>query len=235
VTVPFAVTTALACAVTVAAYRVALSLHARTGLHPATTPVLAATALVAVTTVASGIGVSGYVHAARPIHWMLGPATVALAVPVYRNAAKLKGVALAAVAAVLCGSVAAAVTAVGIGLALSASPLTVRSLAPKSITTPIAMAVSGSIGGSPSLTSAFVIVTGVMGAVLAPPVFRALSLRDRRSRGLATGVAAHGIGTARAFAWGELEGSFATLGMGLAGAFVSLVLPWVARYVESLR
>jgi putative effector of murein hydrolase len=118
---------------------------------------------------------------------------------------------------------------------LGAASATVRSLAPKSVTTPIAMAVSEAVGGNPSATSVFVIVTGILGALAVPGIYRLLGVGDLRARGLATGIAAHGIGTARAFTLGEVEGAFATLGMGLSGSFVPLVLPWIVQWIEGAR
>lgn len=222
-------------ALTLLTYRLSLALHARSKQHPALSPVVVSAALVIGVLLATRTPHAAYAEAVRPIHLMLGPATVALAVPVYRQAAKLRGVVLAAGAAIVCGSLAAAVSAMLLAQSLGAASTTVRSLAPKSVTTPIAMAVSASIGGNPSATSVFVIVTGIVGALVVPGIFRLLGVSDPRARGLATGIAAHGIGTARAFTLGEVEGAFATLGMGLGGSFVPIVLPWIVQWLEAAR
>ncbi|UQA55857.1 LrgB family protein [Polyangium aurulentum] len=219
-------------AITLLCYCISLAIHARSKQHPALSPVVVTAALVILVLVATRTPHATYAEAVRPIHLMLGPATVALAVPVYRQASKLKGVVLAAAAAIVCGSLAAAVSAMLIARSMGAASSTVRSLAPKSVTTPIAIAVSESIGGNPSTTSVFVIVTGLLGALAVPGIFRLLRVEDRRARGIAIGVAAHGIGTARAFTLGDVEGAFATLGMGLGGSFVPTVLPWIVRWLE---
>jgi predicted murein hydrolase (TIGR00659 family) len=219
-------------AVTLLCYRISLAVHARSKHHPALSPVVVSAALVIGVLLATRTPHASYAEGVRPIHLLLGPATVALAVPVYRQASKLKGVVLAAAAAIVCGSLAAALTAMLVARGLGAGSSTVRSLAPKSVTTPIAIAVSASIGGNPSTTSVFVIVTGLIGALAVPGIFRLLRVEDRRARGIATGVAAHGIGTARAFTLGDVEGAFATLGMGFSGAFVPTVLPWIVHWLE---
>jgi putative effector of murein hydrolase len=102
------------------------------------------------------------------------------------------------------------------------------SLAPKSVTTPIAMGISEAVGGLPSLTASLVIATGILGAVLATPILNLIGVRDWRARGFATGVAAHGIGTARAFQVNQLAGVFAAIGMGMNGIATSLIVPLAA-------
>jgi putative effector of murein hydrolase len=111
-----------------------------------------------------------------------------------------------------------------------ASPATELSLAPKSVTTPIAMGIAERIGGIPSLTAVLVIITGVLGAVGARYVFDAIKLRDQAISGFALGVASHGIGTARAFQVSEEAGAFAALAMGLNGALTALLLPLLLRW-----
>ncbi|MDX1710574.1 MAG: LrgB family protein, partial [Rhodovibrionaceae bacterium] len=131
--------------------------------------------------------------------------------------------------ALLVGTVTAAGTAVGTAWLLGASEATLKSLAPKSVTTPIAMGVTEEIGGLPSLTAVLVILTGILGAVLATWTLNALRIRDWRARGFAIGVAAHGIGTARAFQVNEVAGAFSSLAMGLNGLATAILLPLLIR------
>ena len=161
--------------------------------------------------------------------WVLGPATVALAVPLYEALPTLRRALLPVLAALVVGSVTAVVSAVGIAVLLGAAPETVRSLAPKSVTTPIAMAIARSIGGAPSLAAVFVILTGSVGALTGTALLDRVGVRDARARGLALGVAAHGMGTARAFQASLETGVFATLGMTLNAVVTALVLPWLAQ------
>jgi predicted murein hydrolase (TIGR00659 family) len=169
-----------------------------------------------------------YFEGAQFVHFLLGPATVALAVPLYANLATLKKNALPLAGALLAGSATAAVSAVGIGWALGASRETLLSLAPKSVTTPIAMGIAEKLGGLPSLTAVLVVCTGILGAVLARGTLNLLRIEDHAVRGFAVGVAAHGIGTARAFQVSETMGAFAGLAMGLNGLASAFLFPLLA-------
>ncbi|MEX2453702.1 MAG: LrgB family protein [Rhodospirillaceae bacterium] len=156
---------------------------------------------------------------------MLGPAVVALAVPLYQHFAEVRRTLLPMACALLAGVLTAIVSAVGIATLLGASVETVASLAPKSVTSPIAMGIAREIGGLPSLTAGFVILTGILGAMLATPLFNAMGLRDWRARGFGIGIAAHGIGTARAFQVNPLAGTFAAIAMGLNGVATAILVP----------
>jgi predicted murein hydrolase (TIGR00659 family) len=217
------------CAATIVVYVGARALHVRSKNHPLlSSTVLTAVVLFGVTRLA-GVSWERYREATRPLQLLLGPATVAFAAPVYRRLADLKKALVPALVAIAGGSLAAALSAMAIARALGASTLTIRSLAPKSVTTPIAMAVSAAVGGSPEITAGFVIFTGMIGGLAVPGIFVLLRVGDRRARGLATGIAAHGFGTARALTLGEVEGAFAILGLGLSGLFVPVVVPWIVR------
>jgi putative effector of murein hydrolase len=217
------------CAATSAVYVGARAIHARGKNHPLlSSTVLTALVLFGVTRLAGGSW-ERYREATRPLQLLLGPATVAFAAPVYRRLADLKKALAPALVAIAGGSLAAALSAMAIARALGGSTLIVRSLAAKSVTTPIAMAVSAAVGGSPEITAGFVIFTGMIGALAVPGLFVLLHIDDRRARGIATGIAAHGFGTARALTLGEVEGVFAILGLGLSGLFVPAVVPWLVR------
>ncbi|MDP2882344.1 MAG: LrgB family protein [Azonexus sp.] len=125
------------------------------------------------------------------------------------------------------GSLTAIVSAVLVARMLDASTSTQFSLAPKSVTTPIAMGIAERIGGIPSLTAVLVIITGILGAVGARFVFDAMKVRDPAIRGFAIGIASHGIGTARALQVNEQSGAFAALAMGMNGALTALLVPWL--------
>jgi putative effector of murein hydrolase len=131
--------------------------------------------------------------------------------------------------ALIAGSLTAIVSAVGIAWLAGADILTLKSLAAKSVTTPIAMAVTEQLGGLPSLTAVFVILTGMIGATLVTPLFNALGFEDRRARGFAAGIAAHGMGTARAFQVSDVAGAFAGIGMALNGLITALLVPLLAK------
>ncbi|SBV98851.1 conserved hypothetical protein; putative inner membrane protein [uncultured Alphaproteobacteria bacterium] len=173
----------------------------------------------------TGTGYSSYFEGAQFIHFLLGPATVALAVPLYRQFDQVRRSLVALGVALPAGCVIAAGAAVGLAGLLGADRATLVSLSPKSVTTPIAMGVSEALGGVPSLTAVFVILTGVTGAVTAAATYRILKIRDPRAMGFGLGLAAHGLGTARAFQFGETAGAFAGMAIGLNGLATAVLLP----------
>jgi predicted murein hydrolase (TIGR00659 family) len=179
----------------------------------------------------TGTPYTTYFEGAQFVHFLLGPATVALAVPLYAHFGKLRRMALPVLAALLAGSATAAGSAMLLAWALGGTPATLMSLAPKSVTTPIAMGIAEKIGGLPSLTAVLVILTGILGASLGRYVLDLLRIRDHGVRGFAVGVAAHGIGTARAFQVSEEAGAFAGLAMGLNGLATALLLPLVLHWL----
>jgi predicted murein hydrolase (TIGR00659 family) len=213
---------------TLTAYVLADALSARLSRHPLANPVvLASGALVAILAL-TATPYAAYFEGAQFVHFMLGPATVALAVPLYRNIRLVRRSLLPMALALLAGSLTAAGSAVAIAYALGAPAEVLASLAPKSVTAPIAMELSKSLGGIASLAAVLVILTGIIGAVIVTPLMNALKIRNFAARGFAAGVASHGIGTARAFQVSELAGTFAGIAMGLNGALTSLlVLLWL--------
>jgi predicted murein hydrolase (TIGR00659 family) len=215
--------------VTVLAYLAADAVNRRVKRHPIANPVLIAVAIILVILVASRTEYHAYFEGAQFVHFLLGPATVALAVPLHRELGRLRSRAPALAAAVLAGSTTAIASAVGVAWMLGASRESLVSLAPKSTTTPVAMGIAEKLGGLPSLTAALVILTGVTGAMIGPPLLRAIRVRDPAATGFAMGVASHGIGTATAFQLGERAGAFSGHAMGLNALVTALLLPPLLR------
>lgn len=213
--------------VTLLAYQGAYWLYERANFHPLLNPVAWSVAVLVALLVATGTPYETYFDGAKFVHFLLGPATVALAVPLYAQLGKLKRLALPLSVALLSGSLAAIASAVGIGWLFGASRETLLSLAPKSVTTPIAMGIAEKLGGLPGLTAVLVVATGIIGAVSAKYVLNALRIDDHAVRGFAVGTAAHGIGTARAFQVSEEAGAFAGLAMGLNGLATALLFPFL--------
>jgi predicted murein hydrolase (TIGR00659 family) len=216
---------------TLVAYQAGQWLYARSGMFPLCNPVLIAVTVLAGFLYATDTPYRLYFDGAQFVHFLLGPATVALAVPLYRNLAHLKQTALPLGVALIVGSATAVGSAVGLAWLLGAGPQTLASLAPKSVTTPIAMGITQSIGGLPSLTAVLVILTGILGGVLATWTLNLLRIRDWRARGFAVGLAAHGIGTARAIQLNEVAGAFASLAIGLNGVATALLLPLIVALI----
>ena len=220
---------------TLLAWMAALRVHAWCGGHPMANPVLIAVVILAGGLMATGIDYRAYFSGAQFVHFLLGPATVALAVPLYRQFALVRRSAAAAAASIVLGGAFAALAGIGIALALGAAPEVVASLAPRSVTTPVAMGIAERIGGLPSLTAVVVILSGIVGAALGPVVLDLARVRDWRARGLAIGTAAHGIGTARAFQESEEAGAFSGLAMGLCGLVTAVLFPlgvWLVRAMQ---
>jgi len=218
-------------AVTLVAYQLAFHVYERCGRNPLANPVLLSITFLVALLSATGTSYQTYFDGAQFVHFLLGPATVALAVPLYAQLRRVRSMILPVVAGLVAGSITAALTAVAIARVLGASLPTQLSLAPKSVTTPIAMGIAEHIGGIPSLTAVLVILTGIVGAISARALFDAMKIRDPAIRGFAVGVASHGIGTARAFQVSEEAGAFAALAMGLNGALTPLFLPTLVRWL----
>ena len=214
---------------TLLAYQAGIWLFRRSNHRAWANPVLIAILIIWAVLALSGTPYPKYFEGAQMVHFLLGPATVALAVPLFTQWQHLKRMALPLIVALFAGSIAAAFSAMYIARWLGASKETIHSLAPKSITTPIAMGVAEKIGGLASLTAVLVIITGVLGAVCFPALFRLMKIRNHAAQGFAVGLAAHGLGTARAFMISEKMGAFAALGMGLNGILTALLLPLLLR------
>lgn len=210
---------------TLAAFVVAQALSRRFGGSPLLNPVLLTVVMVVSILLITGTDYRTYFQGAQFVHFLLGPVTVALAIPLYRQRKTLLRYAIPLVASLLIGSATAVVSAVMTVRLLDGRADTVSSMAPKSITAAVAMGVSEQIGGLPSLTAVLVMMTGIFGAVAAPSLLRWFGITDQAAVGLAIGTASHGIGTARALQIGETCGAFSGLAMGLNAVATALLLP----------
>lgn len=217
--------TVISVSVTLVAYCLALGAYHLSGKSTLANPVLLGTGIVITYLLTSGEDYATYFQGAQVIHFLLGTATVALAVPLYQQIEHLKAELWPVLISVCCGTFAAALSAVITAALLGGSAITQLSLAPKSTTTPVAMAIAETMGGLPPLAAVAVIVTGILGAVVALTVLRLFGVTDYRAQGLALGVAAHGIGTARALQISRELGAYSGLAMGLSALFTALLVP----------
>jgi predicted murein hydrolase (TIGR00659 family) len=220
-------------ALTLVAYRAGFLIYRHRGYNPLFNPVLIAVVIVVSVLLVTRTSYQTYFQGAQFVHFLLGPATVALAVPLYRQVERVRRSAFAILASLLAGSATAAVSAVGIVWLLGGGRESIASIAPKSVTAPVAMGVAERIGGLPSLTAVLVILTGVLGAMLGPPLLNRLGIKDWAARGLAIGTASHGIGTARALQVNEIAGAFSGLAMGLNALATSVLVPVIWRLLFS--
>ncbi|HSF47455.1 MAG TPA: LrgB family protein [Burkholderiales bacterium] len=210
--------------VTLLAYLSAYWIYRRSGMNPLANPVLISVSFIVGVLLATGTPYETYFDGAQFVHFLIGPSTVALAIPLYAQLERLKAMFVPVMIATLVGSATAIVSAVGIGWLLGASTETLLSLAPKSATLPIAMGVAEKIGGLPSLTAVTVAFTGISGAIMVRARLNLIRVKDYAVRGFAVGITAHGIGTARALQVTETAGAFSALAMALNGIATTLLL-----------
>lgn len=216
---------------TLVCYLCALWIYRRSRENPLANPVVIAIGLLIALLSVSGTPYPTYFDGAQFIHFLLGPATVSLAIPLYRQRARLRELVIPIAVALPVSTVASTLSATGLAWLLGASDQTLISLAPKSITTPVAMGISEQLGGIPALTAVLVVTTGVVGAVFGTALFRLLGIRDDAVKGIAMGATAHGIGTARAFQVSPIMGAFSGLAMALSAIVTSLLLPPLLRWL----
>ena len=221
---------------TLLCYAAGMWVYQKSGYKTIFTPLLVAIVLLVAVLELTGTDYKTYIKGGQHINFLLGPATVALAVPLYEQRLRLAKLWIPLTCGLVAGGTVAIVSAVLIAGALGASPETMISVAPKSVTVPIAMAVSEHLGGIPALTAALVVITGVVGALLARPLLMLLGEKVEAVSGFAIGLAAHGVGTATAFQMSRNTGGFAGLAMGLTGLFTAFVapaiLPWLIGIFE---
>lgn len=168
-----------------------------------------------------------YIEGAAFLKFLMGPAIVALAIPLYDNLAKVRSLFAPIMVCCVVGALTAALSAIVLGWMLGADKVTLLSMAPKSVTSPIAIGIADKVGGYGSLAAGLVLVTGAMGCLIAPALFRLMRIDDPTVRGFTLGVSAHAMGTAYAFEYGALAGAFSGLAMGLVGTFTAFSLPAV--------
>ncbi len=209
---------------TLAAYAVGVWLHRRTG-SPLLQPILVAIVIVGVVLRVTGIDYADYLRGGDLIGFWLGPATVALALPLYRELARVRAAAVPVVVGVVAGALVSVVTAVLITDATGGGRDLQLTMAPKAATTPVSIAISAQIGGLPALTAVITVIAGVTGAVLGPWLLDLCRITDRRARGVALGVSSHGIGTSRALMESRTEGAFSAVAMALSALATSILVP----------
>lgn len=215
---------------TLAAYALALRLYRRSGHHLLCLPVLTGTALVVALLLLTGTDYPVYAQATKVLRWLTGPAVIALAVPLYRQAALLRRLALPLVGALLVGCLTAVLATLALAWAVGAPREVALSLAPKSATMPIAMAAAERAGGVPALAAMAVVATGVLGTLLCAPLLRRLRIEDERVAAFTLGLAAHAIGVARVLQTRPEAVAFAALAMSLNGVATALAVALLARW-----
>lgn len=219
---------------TLVVYVLAQALYVRSGQAPWANPVLWSVVVLGSALMVTGVSYPTYFAGAQFIHFLLGPAVVALGFPLWERRAELQRSWSRFLLAALAGGATAAIVAVAAGWAVGLSPEVLRSLAPKSVTAPVAMGIAEKIGGVPALAAVFAVLTGLVGALSARALFRLLGVGtsdlDWVARGFSLGTASHGIGAARALQVNADAGAYAGLALSLQVLLAALLMPLVARW-----
>jgi predicted murein hydrolase (TIGR00659 family) len=203
--------------------------------HPAVNPLLIGAIIVICFLKITDIDYKIYHEQNKILNFLLGPATVVLAVPLYKNMEVLKKNLKAVLSGVLVGSITSVLSVLIMGILLGASDQILFSMTPKAVTTPIAMEVSRVLGGIPSLTAGLVAVTGIFGACFAPEILRFFRIKNEIAVGIAIGTTTHALGTTRAFQEGEVQGAMSSLSIGIAGLITALISPYIIFLMEKFQ
>ena len=205
-----------------------------THFNPLAVPINTAVISIIIILVVFHVPYEQYYHGASFISFLLGPATVVLAVPVYEQRAKLIKMWLPLSAGLIVGCIVSMLSVIFLGWLLHLNPQTLISMIPKSVTTPIAMGVSQNLGGLPDLTAALVVITGIIGSIIGRPIFRFCKITSEPVCGVALGLSAHGMGTSMAFQISNDAGAFSGLAMGISGVITAFLAPVLAIPVLNL-
>jgi predicted murein hydrolase (TIGR00659 family) len=220
---------ALLLSLTLGAYATGVVLQRLGRQHPLLNPTLIAIGIVAGALVLFRVDYGGYFLAVQPIHVLLGPAVVALAVPLHCRLPLLRERAPVLAIALITGSMTAIASSLAAGWWFGLSRSMLLSLAPRSTTTAVSMAIAGQIGGIPAITAVLTVLTGIASALIGGYVLNAMRIEDPAARGFAMGLAGHGIATARAFQESETAGTFSGLAMALNALATAMLTPFVVR------
>ena len=196
-------------------------------------PIITSATVIALTIYSLSIEYRTYLQHTDILYFLMGPATVALAIPLHQQFHHIKSFLFPILIGITFGVISATASTILFALCISSSAEVILSLAPKTVTTPIAISIIEITGGNPSLTAGVVVLTGVAGTIMASAIFSICKITDHRIMGFTLGLAAHGIGTARAFDISEEAGAFASLALGLTGVIMAILLPlltpWLIR------
>jgi predicted murein hydrolase (TIGR00659 family) len=216
---------------TLVIYSIAQTVYKKLGQAPLANPVLWSVVILACLLTLSDTPYPTYFSGAQFIHFLLGPAVVALAWPMWERKSELRRRAVPLLLAALAGGVAACGSAVAIAWALDLPADLIRSLAPKSVTAPVAMGIAEQLHGIPAMAAVFSVLTGLIGAISAPYLFRVMGGLSAQAQGFALGTASHGVGAARAMQVNVDSGAYAGLALGMQVVLSAILIPLVARFL----
>lgn len=217
--------------VTMSAYKVGILIYEKTGKHALLQPIVIAYVIMLPILIIAHIPYKQYFESVSILHFFLGPATVALALPLYKNLKLIHAYLLPIFITLFVGGIFTILSAVGILWLLGASKITMLSMTTKSVTAPITLITAQDIGANASLAIGFVVITGLLGALFGTFVFKLLKIKHDAAKGFALGLISHAVGTARAFEISENAAAFSALAMGLVGVFIAVFLPIVTQFL----
>ena len=198
---------------------------------PLLQPLLISVAIIISFLKISGIEYETFYQGTRILNFMLGPSVVALGYVLYEQMEHIKGNVMSILVAVFTGSVVGIVSVVLVAKLLGADKVLLASIAPKSVTTPIAINIAQNTGGVPELAVAFVVICGIFGGLIGPVILRKMKIKSKIAKGLAMGAAAHALGTSRALEMGALEGAISGLAIGIMGIMTALLIPFAEKFL----
>ena len=217
---------------TLLAYKLGIIIYEKCNKHTLLQPVIIAYIIILSAVLFTNTSFEKYFKSVEIIHFFLGPATVALALPLYKNLKYVKTLFLPILLTLFIAGIFSVLIAVLFLWLLGAHETTILSMLTKSITAPIAIITSQQIGAIPSLAIGFVLITGIIGALFGTLVFKIVRVKYETSKGFALGLVSHGIGTARAIEISEKAAAFAALAMGLSGILTAVCLPLIIQFLK---
>ncbi len=216
--------------VTISAYKIGILVYEKTGKNALLQPIVVAYMIMLPILLVAKIPYQQYFESVSIIHFILGPATVALALPLYKNLKLIRSYFMPIVATLVLGSAFTILSALGILWLFDASSATMLSMTTKSVTAPITIITAQDIGAVPSLAMGFVVITGLLGALFGNVIFKLLRIKHDAAKGFALGLISHAIGIARSVEISDKAAAFAALAMGLVGVFIAVVLPLIVGW-----
>ncbi|MBL61764.1 MAG: hypothetical protein CMI85_06585 [Candidatus Pelagibacter sp.] len=217
--------------ITIGAYLIGDFLYKKSNINPLVNPVAISILIISGILIFFNIDYERYFNGAKFIHFLLGPATVALAIPIYNQIKLVKKEALSITITLIIGSLFAIFITYYLAKIFKLDDQLILSMLPRSVTAPISMGISELINGIPSITAIITITTGIVGASLATFVLDFIKVRDMTARGFAIGLSSHGIGTARAMSRNKTAGIFSALALALSGVAVSIIIPIIIKFI----
>lgn len=216
-----------------AAFEVGIFINRNTRI-PILNPLLIAIVIIICFLFALQIDFDTYNKGAQFINMFLGPSTVVLAVPLYKQLELLKKNSKAILTGIFVGSFIGIISIIGISYLVGLDTNMIKSLVPKSVTTPIGISISSQLGGLVPITVLAIIVTGIIGAVFGPTICKIFGIRDKVAIGVSIGTAAHAVGTSKALELGEVEGAMSSLSIGIAGIMTVIIAPIIYNLAVSI-